>query len=130
MSFLRLLSAACLAVSVVCPIGIPEAFAEDTANKITKIQVRELELYDPESQDHVKTVKRVELDGKQIDILSLIDGGDAFKVDIPGIGVYMVFAEDVITDLDAAFFEKCRAQMAQSFGSGTGAGRSAGTGCN
>ncbi|WP_420404395.1 hypothetical protein [Nisaea sp.] len=104
-------------------------FAEQPSS-VYRVIPTQLDLFDIETQEPVKSVLRVELEGKTIPIKNVIADGAGYEIDIPGVGEYLIYSEDVETNLDAEFQKKCRTQVTSASAAASGSGRAFGAGCS
>jgi len=101
----------------------------DAPSSVYRIIPTQLDLFDPGTHEPVKTVLRVELEDKMIPILESIADGAGYLIEIPGDGKFLIYAEDVETNLDAEFQKKCRTQVTSASSAASGSGRAFGAGC-
>ena len=97
---------------------------------VSKVIPKELNLFDPDTQEPVKSVLRVKLEGKHIAIEESIGDGAGYLIQIPGEGKFLIYAEDVETNLDAEFQKNCRTKVTSASAAASGSGRAFGAGCS
>ncbi|UUX50769.1 hypothetical protein NUH88_03495 [Nisaea acidiphila] len=129
MTIYRVLRKASFAVAFLT-LSLSAAAAEKMPSSVSKIIPPELNLFNPETYDPVKTVLRVDLEGTNIAIEKVVEEGAGYVIRIPGQGKYLIYAEDVETNLDAEFQQKCRTQVTSASAAASGTGRGFGAGCS
>ncbi|WP_193179469.1 hypothetical protein [Nisaea sediminum] len=105
------------------------AVAAGKLTHVSKVIPKELNLFDPQTQEPVKSVLRVKLEGKHIAIEGTVGDGAGYVIQIPGEGKFLIYAEDVETNLDEEFQENCRTKVTSASAAASGTGRGFGAGC-